>query len=105
LRQACAAWNVPKASDWIRGATDSAVPSLVLSGSYDAQTGPGSGQYVAQHLPHATVVTVPGVAHGIYVDPCGAAVVNSFFDNPSQPDTGCVNKTNPPLYAINPPPP
>lgn len=105
LRQACAAWNVPKASDWVRGITDSTTPALVLSGSYDGQTGPASGQYVAQRLPHSTVVTVPGVAHGIYVDPCGAAVLNSFFDNPSQPDTGCVNKMNPPLYAINPPPP
>ena len=103
LRQACAAWNVPKASDWIRQPTDSSVPSLVLSGSYDGQTGPASGQYVAQRLSHSTVVTVPGVAHGIYVDPCGAAVVNSFFDNPTQPDTGCVNKTNPPPYAIDPP--
>lgn len=104
LRQACAAWDVPKASDWIRGATDSAVPSLVLSGSYDGQTGPASGQYVAQRLSHATVVTVPGVAHGIYVDPCGAAVVNSFFNNPQRPDTSCVNSTQPPPYAINPPP-
>jgi pimeloyl-ACP methyl ester carboxylesterase len=104
LRKACEAWNVPAASEWVRGATDSEVPALVLSGSYDGQTGAASGQYVAQRLSHSTVVTVPGVAHGIYVDPCGAAVVNSFFDNPQQPDTGCVNTTLPPPYAINPPP-
>jgi pimeloyl-ACP methyl ester carboxylesterase len=104
LRKACEAWNVPKASEWVRGATDSDVPALVLSGSYDGQTSPASGQYVAQRLSHSTVVTVPGVAHGIYIDPCGTAVVNSFFDNPQQPDTSCVKTTLPPAYAINPPP-
>ena len=105
LRRACAAWNVPKASDWVRGVTESAVPALVLSGSYDGQTSPASGQYVAQRLSHATVVTVPGIAHGIYVDPCGGAVVNSFINNPQQPDTGCVNTTQPPPYAVTLPPP
>ncbi|MGO9510752.1 MAG: alpha/beta fold hydrolase [Mycobacterium sp.] len=105
LRKVCEAWNVPAASDWVRGATDSDVPALVLSGSYDGQTGAASGQYVAQRLSHSTVVTVPGVAHGIYVDPCGAAVINSFFNNPQRPDTGCVNTTAPPAYSVNPPPP
>ncbi len=104
LRKACEAWNVPAASDWVRGVTDSATPALVLSGSYDGQTSPASGQYVAQRLSHATVVTVPGVAHGIYVDPCGGAVINSFFNNPQQPDTSCVNTTQPPPYAVTLPP-
>jgi pimeloyl-ACP methyl ester carboxylesterase len=104
LRQGCAAWNVPKASDWVRTVTDSAIPALVLSGSYDGQTGAQSGQYVAQRLSHATVVTVPGVAHGIYADRCGGAVIASFFNTPQQPDTSCVNSTQPPLYTITPPP-
>jgi len=105
LRQACGAWNVPKASDWVRGISDAAMPALALSGSYDGQTGAASGQYVAQHLPHAISVTVPGVAHGIYADRCGAAIIASFFDNPQQPDTSCINRTQPPPYDIAPPPP
>ncbi|MGV7969564.1 alpha/beta hydrolase, partial [Mycobacterium kansasii] len=80
LRQACAAWNVPKASEWVRGLGEGTFPALALSGSYDGQTGAASGQYVAQHLPHAISVTVPGVAHGIYADRCGAAVIASFFE-------------------------
>lgn len=105
LRQACAAWNVPKASDWVRGVSAGDFPALVLSGSYDGQTAPQSGQYVAQRLSHATSVTVPGAAHGIYADRCGAAIIASFFDAPRQPDTSCVNSTQPPPYAISPPPP
>jgi pimeloyl-ACP methyl ester carboxylesterase len=105
LRQACAAWNVPKGPDEVRAVTDSDIPALVLSGSYDGQTGAQWGSYVAQRLPHATVVTVPGVGHGAYADGCGARVIASFFDNPQQPDIGCVNSTQPPAYNVNPPPP
>jgi pimeloyl-ACP methyl ester carboxylesterase len=105
LRQACAAWNVPKAADSVRAVTDSAIPTLVLSGSYDGQTAPQWGSYVASHLSHATVVTVPGSGHGVYDDPCGAKVIASYFDNPQQPDTGCVGATQPPTYTVNPPPP
>ncbi|EUA01432.1 putative hydrolase domain protein [Mycobacterium kansasii 824] len=43
------------------------------------------------------------MAHGIYADRCGAAVIASFFDNPQQPDTSCINSTAPPPYAITPP--
>ncbi|WP_239655083.1 alpha/beta hydrolase [Mycobacterium riyadhense] len=103
LRQACSAWNVPKAADWVRGVADGTFPALVLSGSYDGQTGPASGQYVAQHLPHAISVTVPGVAHGIYTDRCGAAIIASFFNAPQQPDTSCIGSTQPPPYAVAPP--
>lgn len=103
LRQGCSAWNVPKASEWVRGISDAAMPTLALSGSYDGQTGAASGQYVAQHLPHAISVTVPGVAHGIYADRCGAAVIASFFNNPQEPDTSCINTTRPALYTIKPP--
>lgn len=108
LREACGPWNVPKASAWVRGvpdARDAPFPALALSGSYDGQTGAASGQYVAQHLPHAISVTVPGAAHGIYADRCGAAVIASFFNSPQQPDTGCINTTLAPSYLINPPPP
>nr|WP_082993909.1 alpha/beta fold hydrolase [Mycobacterium gordonae] len=105
LRQACAAWNVPKASEWVRGLGEGTFPALALSGSYDGQTGAASGQYVAQHLPHAVSVTVPGVAHGIYADRCGAAVIASFFETPGQPDISCVRTTQPPLFAVDPPPP
>lgn len=104
LHQACAAWNVPKGPDSVRAVTDSAIPTLVLSGSYDGQTGPQWGSYVASHLSRATVVTVPGVGHGVSEDPCGAKVIASFFDNPQQLDS-CVSSTQPPAYIVNAPPP
>jgi pimeloyl-ACP methyl ester carboxylesterase len=103
IRQECDVWNVPKAPDWVRGVTDSAIPTLVLSGSFDGQTGPQWGRYVAQHLSHSIVAVVPGAAHGVYLYPCGAKIVASFFNTPQQPDTSCVNTTQPPPYTITPP--
>jgi len=102
LRQECDAWNVPKALDSVRAVTKSDIPTLVLSGSYDAQTGPQWGRYVAQHLSQSTVVTMPGAPHGVYHHPCGAAIIASFIDNPGQPDTSCIDSVHVPVYAIEP---
>jgi len=105
MRDVCKAWSVPKGPDAVRAITASAIPTLVLSGGYDAQTGPQWGRYVAGHLSHPTVVTVPGWPHGVYHQPCAARVIASFFDNPRQADTGCVASIQPPAYTIGPPRP
>ncbi|MGK3943463.1 alpha/beta fold hydrolase [Streptomyces caeruleatus] len=100
LRQACQAWNVPKAPDSIREVTRSNIPTLAISGSFDAQTGAQWGRYVARTLPRSTVVTLAGVAHGTFDNPCGAKVITSFFDNPDHPDTRCVSSVKPPTFVI-----
>lgn len=102
LREACAAWNVPKAPNSVREITTSDIPTLVLSGSFDGQTGPQWGRFVAQHLSQSHQVTVPGVAHGVFASPCGARVIASFYDDPQHPDTGCVDSTEPPPFLITP---
>ncbi|ALV38283.1 hypothetical protein AS200_01010 [Streptomyces sp. CdTB01] len=100
LRQACQAWNVPKAPDSVREATSSSIPTLAISGSFDAQTGAQWGRYVARTLSRSTVVTLAGVAHGAFDNPCGAKVITSFFDDPEHPDTRCVNTVKPAPFAI-----
>ncbi|MFD5467756.1 alpha/beta fold hydrolase [Kitasatospora sp. NPDC127059] len=100
LRQACRAWNVPKAPDSVREVTRSSIPTLAISGSFDAQTGAQWGSYVARTLSRSKVVTLPGVAHGTYATPCGAKVITSFFDDPEHPDTRCVNSVEPAPFVI-----
>lgn len=100
LRQACQEWKVPKAPDSIRAVTRSNIPTLAISGSFDAQTGAQWGRYVARTLPRSTVVTLAGVAHGTFDNPCGAEVITSFFDNPDHPDTRCVSSVKPPTFVI-----
>ncbi|MFE7958487.1 alpha/beta fold hydrolase [Streptomyces sp. NPDC057413] len=100
LRQACQAWNVPKAPDSVRAVTRSSIPTLAISGSFDAQTGAQWGQYVARTLSRSTVVTLAGVAHGTFDQPCGAKVITSFFDHPDNPDTACVSSVKPVPFVV-----
>ncbi|MEU6539606.1 alpha/beta fold hydrolase [Streptomyces sp. NPDC047000] len=100
LRQACQAWNVPKAPGSVREVTRSSIPTLAVSGSFDAQTGAQWGRYVARTLSRSTVVTLAGVAHGAYDTPCGAKVITSFFDDPEHPDTRCVRTVKPVPFVI-----
>lgn len=100
LRQACAVWNVPKASDSIRTVTRSTIPTLEISGSFDAQTGAAWGTYAALTLPDSTTVTLAGVPHGTYPNACADDVITSFFDNPKAPNTSCVASVQPPPFAI-----
>jgi pimeloyl-ACP methyl ester carboxylesterase len=105
IREECDVWKVPKASDAVvLGTTESAVPTLLLSGSFDGQTGPQFVRYVAPHLRRSTEATVPGVAHGVFSHPCGAMIIAAFFDTPEEPDTGCAQTTKPPPYLITSPP-
>ncbi|MFI5548896.1 alpha/beta fold hydrolase [Streptomyces sp. NPDC051738] len=92
LRQACQAWKVPKAPASYRAVTRGDIPTLALSGSFDAQTGAQWGRYAARTLSRSKVVTLPGLAHGgtLFTSACGVQVVTSFFDKPENPDTGCV---------------
>ncbi|MET9211201.1 MULTISPECIES: alpha/beta fold hydrolase [unclassified Nocardia] len=105
IREACAVWDVPAGRRSARAVVTSDIPALVLSGSFDAQTGARWGAEIAKNFSQSTVVVVPGAAHGLYADPCGAAVIASFFDNPEHPDTRCVEETEPPPFDILPPRP
>ncbi|WP_042432340.1 alpha/beta fold hydrolase [Streptacidiphilus anmyonensis] len=103
LRQACqAAWHVPPADPSIREVTRSAIPTLAISGSFDAQTGAVWGRYAALTLRNSFVVTLDGVAHGVFDNPCGSHVITSFYDDPEAPDTRCVASVRPVPFTIGP---
>lgn len=96
LRAQCKIWNVPKAPSSFRAVTKSSVPTLLLNGSFDAQTAPSNGAYVATSLSHATNLVFPGSAHAVYADvPCAQSVIRSFLNNPYAPDTSCVPTVKP----------
>ena len=98
-------WNVPAAPKSIRDVTRGALPTLAISGSFDAQTGAQWGQYAARTLSDSKVVTVPGVAHAVYINACGARIIVSFLDNPAAPDTSCISQEPPTQFTIGPPAP
>jgi pimeloyl-ACP methyl ester carboxylesterase len=63
----------------------------VSYGSYDALTSPYFAEQAATKLPHATMVTIPGVGHFVTPkSPCATQVLASFLTDPNAPDTSCV---------------
>ncbi|MEU2390833.1 alpha/beta hydrolase [Streptomyces sp. NPDC007369] len=103
LRPDCDAWNVPAAPRSIRDATRSDIPTLALSGSFDAQTGADNGPYVARTLSRAKVVTVPYEPHVVFAtSKCAQEITASFFDNPAAPNTACLAHLEPPEFEIGP---
>ncbi|WP_327265609.1 alpha/beta hydrolase [Streptomyces sp. NBC_01232] len=104
LREDCdEAWNIPAAPRSVRDVTRSDIPTLVVSGGFDAQTGADNGPYVARTLSRATVVTIPYVPHGAIVySKCAQAITVSFFDTATAPDTACVKDLKPPQFEIAP---
>jgi pimeloyl-ACP methyl ester carboxylesterase len=87
----CRVWNVPTAPAAIRAVTHSTIPTLIVSGTFDARTSPGLGEHATQTLTNSTVVNIPGVGHVVVPkSPCAQQVFASFLATPSAPDTRCV---------------
>lgn len=106
LQQSCPFWHVPKAPASYRQPTRSSIPTLVVSGGFDGKTGASFGPIVARTLSHATVITIPGVGHGVvFASRCAQTVMRSFFNTPHSPDTRCVASARPAPFETKPHPP
>lgn len=67
LLRECAAWNVGRAADRVKVPASSAVPVLLLAGSFDAITPPHWAEQAARTLSNARVVTFPGAGHDVLI--------------------------------------
>ncbi|MCD6031471.1 MAG: transporter [Thermomicrobiales bacterium] len=93
----CRIWDVPKAPAAARAVTRSTIPTLLLSGTFDAVTAPRPARVAARTLPNSTIANIPGVGHDpVDKSDCAARVLRSFLSTPSAPDTGCVAELSPP---------
>ncbi|MER7953665.1 alpha/beta fold hydrolase [Streptomyces sp. NPDC096030] len=103
LHADCRAWDVPAAPRSIRSVTRSDIPTLVLTGGFDAQTAPSSGPYAARTLSRSTAVRIPYVAHVVFAESrCAQTITTSFFATPTAPDTACLAGLQPPRFDIAP---
>ena len=81
--------------------TVSDIPTLIINGSFDAQTAASNGAIVAESLSNSTIVIIPGAAHGTFFEsPCAAGLITSFFDAPAALDTSCVAETKPAEFNV-----
>lgn len=95
----CRIWKIQKTPKKQRTAIQSNIPTLLLSGSFDAVTPPSTSVIAAKTLSHATVLTIPGAGHGVInASECAKEVFHSFLSNPQVPTFDCVKEVKPPVF-------
>ena len=103
LTDVCRVWKVPKAPAAQRVATRSAIPTLLLAGSFDPLTPTSWARIAARRLPNSTVAEFAGIGHFVTgASPCAQRVFASFLATPSAPNTACVAAVRPPRFAPAP---
>jgi pimeloyl-ACP methyl ester carboxylesterase len=100
----CMVWHVHRASPSVSKPVHSAVPVLLMTGTFDAITPPAWADLAAQGLTHSTVLRFPGVGHDVISwAECGRTVMVKFLDRPNGGyDTTCVNKLTVPAFKSGP---
>jgi len=93
-------WKVPAAPEAMRQPLASSIPTLLISGSFDALTSLAGAKAAAASLSNATIISIPGVGHFVSpASPCAQAVIVSFLADPNAPDTSCVGALKPPSFT------
>jgi pimeloyl-ACP methyl ester carboxylesterase len=93
-------WKVPAAPQAMHRPVASNIPTLLLSGSFDTLTSLAGAKAAASSLSKATVISIPGVGHGVSPQsPCAQAVIASFLADPATPDTSCVGALEPQAFT------
>jgi len=83
LPNICPAWNVPAAAPGERLPVASAIPTLLLSGTFDWLTPPAWGKQAAKSLSVSRHVVFRAQGHGVTAqDSCAARLRDQFIDNP-----------------------
>jgi pimeloyl-ACP methyl ester carboxylesterase len=100
LRETCALWQVPTPPEAYFEPISGSVPSLLLSGQLDPVTPPRWAERVAQGLPLARHVVVPGGGHGVSTLGCVPQLIDQFLDelDPAALDLRCVERVQRPAF-------
>lgn len=97
----CAAWDAGRPFARVTQPVQSAVPTLLIAGTYDVLTPLANAEYAAQGLSRGQIVQVPaGHATTIMGAPCLTQMAASFYNNPDALDTGCVGRMRAPAFTV-----
>lgn len=81
----CPIWNVGKAAPAVSAPIVSAVPVLILEGSFDAATAPEWVDLITPDLKNAQVVAFPFTGHSVLgKSRCALAIMDAFLDDPAK---------------------
>ena len=100
-KELCQVWNVPKGPASQRARVHSAIPTLVISGTFDRKTGAKWGRYAASTLSQSTYVRINGIGHWVVAQSrCAQSIFQSFLATPLSPETACAAETRPAPFTI-----
>lgn len=97
LPEVCRIWDVPPAEKIENQAVKSEIPTLVLTGEYDAYTPPAWGKATVENLKNGYFIEIPWVGHGpSFNSPsCVGEIIARFFNDPlTAPNSDCGEKIN-----------
>ena len=93
-------WKVPAAPEAVRQPVASAIPTLLISGSFDMLTSLAGAKAAAVRLSSATIISIPGIGHFVSPNsPCAQRAIVSFLADPAAPDASCVAGLAPQTFA------
>ena len=93
-------WKVPAAPDSMHQPVESAIPTLLVSGSFDTLTSLAGAEAAAKKLSNATIISIPGIGHFVSpASPCAQDVIVSFLADPAAPNTSCVGALKPQSFT------
>jgi len=80
----CDTPGLPRLTDAFREPVVSAIPALLVAGTFDGRTPPANAVAVAKHLSRARVLIIPGASHSLFRDPEALAASLDFLGEPYQ---------------------
>jgi pimeloyl-ACP methyl ester carboxylesterase len=93
-------WKVPAAPEAMRQPVTSAIPTLLISGSFDTLTSLAGAKAAAVGLSNATIISIPGIGHFVSPNsPCARRVIVSFLGDPAAADSSCIAGLAPPAFT------
>jgi pimeloyl-ACP methyl ester carboxylesterase len=99
----CAAWDTSRSDPMTHAPAVSAIPTLILSGTFDTKASPGWISESTRGLRNNVVVHLPGVGHAVLPrSTCGQSIMSAFVDNPTASvDTSCVAQVAMPRFSTD----
>jgi pimeloyl-ACP methyl ester carboxylesterase len=103
IAQDCSVWNVGTAEASVHDVARSEVPSLLISGSFDAVTPPSRALLAAESLSRSRVLVFPGLGHDVVAaSDCGRSIVVDFLERPEGGyDTACLDRMSVPQFTVS----
>lgn len=98
----CEIWDVGEAPAQARTPVESAVPVLVMGGTFDAVTAVSWGDALTGGLSDMQSVAFPGLGHQVFLQsPCPATVMRGFLAQPGAAiDRSCVEQMTLPAIVV-----